>query len=1198
MSQFGVVLRFELAFRRNSIPLWIFAGLCFLVAFLSITIDQGMTPFGGRGAIAINAPVVVTEMMLVYCVLLGFPIVTGFVATAVIRDQELGMQSLFMATPLRKIPYLAGRFSGSFLATSLAVAMLAAGTAFGSLMPWLDHERLVPFSLAPYGYALGVLVVPNLFFLGSVTFAVATLTGRQIYAYVALLGLLVVYSVSSAFIDDLDHDFIAAVIDPFAMRTYGFAIRYWTTAEMNSVAAPWTPELAINRLLWVGVSVAALLITAVRAPWALSSRERRTKIDPPGTSESTTPVASPLPSSTALTGLRHAREAFLAQTRFEIRGLLRSIPFVVIALFCIGNVLAASFGFIEQLGTETLPVTHLMVDVIAGATALFVLIVLVFYAGELVHQERKHRVDELFDALPVPSWIPLATKLIAMLLGIFVLFLASATTVMIFQVAKGYTAIEGGLYLRDILLVQMPQWFMLAVAALAAQVVINHKFLGYGAMALLFAMQSALPALDFEHNIYNYAGLPIVTYSDMNGYGPYSAPRAAFSVYWLLAAFVLVLLAEVFWVRGKDTPFRRRLTEVRRRMQRGRGVAMTVLVVAWLGAGGWILYNTLVLNTYRPSDELEDRQALYENEYKRYEGLPQPRIVAVDLDAALYPYDRKLEVRGTLRAVNETGQALRELHVCGSDPDVKIAALDIPGATLRHDGGDVPYRIYDLAEPLLPAQALEIEFDFRKSFSGFPNEVTDTSIVANGTFIHSGVWLPHFGYDRNAELTEPNKRRDRGLPKRERMAKIDDTSAHGNTMLAQDSDWIEFDATVSTAADQIAIAPGYLTREWREGERRFFRYEMDRPMLNFWAILSARYEVSRDTWVPRDGGDPVAVEIFFHPAHAFNVEKMKTATKASLDRFTRVFSPYQHRQVRIIEFPKYASFAQSFPNTIPYSENLGFIANPNLDDDEIDYVVYVTAHEVAHQWWAHQAIGANVQGATLLSESLAQYSALCVMEDMYGEDALPRFLRHELNRYLGRRSAEDIEEKTLLLVENQQYIHYNKGSLVFYALKEYIGEEPLNEALRTFLSEVAFQEPPFTVSTDLYVHLQKATPARLQYLLEDMFEKITLYDNRALSAKARHRDDGKFELSLEVQVKKAYADGKGVETETPVAGEWIEVGAYVDERPIYLELHRFDGNATVELVLDEAPTKAGIDPRNLLIDRGPDDNRKAVELVD
>src|SRR5690606_37817488 len=184
-------------------------------------------------------------------------------------------------------------------------------------------------------------------------------------------------------------------------------------------------------------------------------------------------------------------------------------------------------------------------------------------------------------------------------------------------------------------------------------------------------------------------------------------------------------------------------------------------------------------------------------------------------------------------------------------------------------------------------------------------------------------------------------------------------------------------------------------------------------------------------------------------------------------------------EVRILEFPQYAGFAQSFPNTIPYSESIGFIADASAEED-IDYVFYVTCHEVALQWWAHQVIGATVQGATLMSESLSQYSALMVMRAWHqarGEPhKMPKFLRYEMRNYLGARSSETIEEMPLLLVENQQYIHYNKASVVLYALAEYIGEDRVNQALRDYIAEVGFQRPPFTVSYDLYEHLKKVTP--------------------------------------------------------------------------------------------------------------------------
>ena len=280
---------------------------------------------------------------------------------------------------------------------------------------------------------------------------------------------------------------------------------------------------------------------------------------------------------------------------------------------------------------------------------------------------------------------------------------------------------------------------------------------------------------------------------------------------------------------------------------------------------------------------------------------------------------------------------------------------------------------------------------------------------------------------------------------------------------------------------------------------------------------------------------------------------MIAATKAGLDYFTANFGPYQYRQFRIVEFPRYATFAQSFPNTVPYSEGIGFIARVrDGDPKDIDYPYYVTAHELAHQWWGHQVPGANVQGDTMLVETLAQYSALMVMKRRYGEAKMQRFLRYELDRYLIGRSTEQKRELPLARVENQDYIHYRKGSLVMYALADYIGEDNLNRAIRAYRDRFAFAGPPYSTTKDLLAEIRKVTPPRLAYLIDDFFETITLYDNRAVSAKARKLPDGRYEVTLDVLSRKLRADELGKESEVPLH-EYVDIGV-LDERqaPLYL----------------------------------------------
>jgi aminopeptidase N len=259
---------------------------------------------------------------------------------------------------------------------------------------------------------------------------------------------------------------------------------------------------------------------------------------------------------------------------------------------------------------------------------------------------------------------------------------------------------------------------------------------------------------------------------------------------------------------------------------------------------------------------------------------------------------------------------------------------------------------------------------------------------------------------------------------------------------------------------------------------------------------------------------------------------------------------------------------------------------------------------MGHQWWAHQVVGANMQGATLLSESLAQYSALMVMEKEYGRDMMRKFLRYEMDEYLRSRGRERLKERPLLTVEMEQgYIHYRKASVALYYLKEMIGEDNVNAALRKLVRQYAYNAPPYPTSWALVDALSEQTPPQYQYLLKDLFEDITLFSNRTLDATARQRPDGKYDVIIETETHKFKADAKGHETEVPL-NDWIDIGAFAKPekgrrygRTLYRDrVHIAQTHSTYTFTVSELPDQAGVDPFLLLIDRMPEDNVKKVTL--
>jgi len=405
------------------------------------------------------------------------------------------------------------------------------------------------------------------------------------------------------------------------------------------------------------------------------------------------------------------------------------------------------------------------------------------------------------------------------------------------------------------------------------------------------------------------------------------------------------------------------------------------------------------------------------------------------------------------------------------------------------------------------------------------------------------------------------------------------------------SDFINVETIISTSSDQIAIAPGSLIKKWTKKGRNYYHYKVDHPSLNFYSFISAKYEIATRKW------NDVDIEVYYDKKHSVNVEMMIDAVERSLKYYTKNFGPYYHKQCRIIEFPRYASFAQAFPGTMPYSESMGFVVNLE-DENENNVIDAVIAHEMAHQWWAHQVIGANMQGGTMMSESFAEYSSLMTMKSIAKTPMKMReFLKYDHNRYLRGRSSETDKELPLYKVENQMHIHYGKGSVILYALQDYIGEDSVNLAMRDFLDEFKYKKPPYPTSLDFLKHLEPRVPDSLKYLIDDWFKKITLYDNRLKEATYKKLDDGKYQVSMNIESYKMYADTIGNETKIPV-NDWVDIGVFSDddeEKLLYekrVKINKSEMSFSFEV--DSLPAKAAIDPRRLLIDRVYDDNIKSV----
>ncbi|MEO8779583.1 MAG: M1 family aminopeptidase [Rhodanobacter sp.] len=1195
---FGGILRFELRQQLKTPLFWLIAIALAALAFAAASSDS-IQIGGGIGNIHRNAPYVVISMLGFFSVL-GLFLITIFVAGAALRDFQSGTAELVFSTPMSRRAYLGGRFAAGWIISVLVLVAVAIGMWIGSLMPWLDAARLGPTPWAAYGWALGVLVLPNLFFLSALLFLLATLTRSMLGTYIGVIAFFVLWQISMLVLghSNISHQTAGALMDPFGLGALDLVTRYWTPSDSNT-RIPQLPGVMLgNRLLWLAIGAALLGATfALFKPerealrW-FRRRKRGVELAAP---TSTSPIVLPL--VILRTGCAARCTQFLGLAWFDMRSVLRGAPFLVMLLFGLMN-LGGNLAFIGQIyGTDVYPVTHLMAQAMSQSFIFLLLIVVGFYAGELVWREREGRVSAVIDAFPTPDWIPLLSKVLALAAVIIAFLVAGSVFCMGSQLLHGYTHLQPFLYLQYIGL-NLLSFMLLAILAVVLQVWCNNKFLGYGMLVAFLISEIVLSQFHLVDDLYRYGSAPATPYSDMNGFGTFWIGNLWFRAYWGCFAIALLVVAALYWVRGNTGGWRARSRLARQRFRAPAGMVLALALAGFVAIGVFAFHNTHGLYRFQTHDQQQQLAAKYEKDYRKYMGLAQPRITEVNVDVAMYPHRRAADIIGHYTLVNKHAKPINELLVqlpTLQTREFKIA-LDFPAHTVALADQRQGFYLYKLATPLAPGASMPFTFTYHVAYPGFANEPAGEHLVHDGTFFNNSIF-PHFCYDESLQLSDNNDRRKHGLGPAARLPQRDDVAGHANNLISCDADWVHFEATLSTSADQIALAPGYLQKEWSEGDRRHFHYVQDTPILDFFSFQSARYQVARDHW------QGVALEVYYDAHHPKNVDRILAAMKHALDYYTTHFGPYQFRQLRILEFPDYAAFAQSFANTVPFSES--FVLQNLRKPSDIDYLTYVTAHETAHQWWAHQAIGASVQGVTMLDESLAQYSALMVMKHLYGPTRMRKFLKYELDRYLSGRGGEKIAEEPLALVQpDQQYIHYRKGSVIFYALQDYIGEDKVDAALRTWLDKVRFQQPPYTDTRDLIADLRAVAGPQYQNLITDFFDKITLFDDRMVSASAKKLPDGKYEVTMQVHAAKYYADGSGKDTRSKVDIP-IEIGVFKkakdgdeqDETPLYLQKYPVkDGDSIITVVVDGKPYQAGIDPFNELIDRVSGDNRAQITM--
>lgn len=1228
---FFKLLPFELNLQLRQLGFWVTVSILFLATFalMSLNIDSGGSRVQVNGALALATSIAgLSELSIFFGAI--------YVVSGVMRDTVSKFLEVIHSTPVPSPALILARFTGAYLATFISLLAMVLGVFAAQFMPWIDAETLGPVNALYFLQPILLFVAINALLVTAIFCTVAMVTRNRTLVYVSSVALFILYTMATSFVSDDRPELLVALLDPFGTTAIGLETAFWSPSEQNTQLVPVTGYVGINRLFWGAIALGLFAICFLRFERGMG-RFRKTKRGASALVADTQEEISlhKLVKPLSNNGLR----TVLMRTRFEYMGTVRSVAFMILAGIMV--FLAIFTILVRNLVTPdpSLPTNSLMATLVFAGYFLPLLFTSIFFSGEIVWRDRLAKFTELLDATRAPNWAIMAGKWLAMIGVIFTVITVGVFLGMAAQLSLGDVDLNLRTHFMNAYLAFAPRIILFCTLIMFIQNFMPNRIIGMIVGGVVVAaILFGLPFLPFYHPLMGFGSVPTGGFSEMNGFGDMTSFKW-YLIYWLGLTGLFAVASIWLWRRGVQVSLFSRLKGLKSQITLGTSALGALSALAFFGAGATI-YTSLEDNNFQTRTERNDERALLEAELGDELLKALPKIRDVSIDVQFYPARRAVTASGTYLIENTTGEPLSQLYISGPIGSAKnVTRLDVKGAVWSHETESEKrqskngIRLYTFASPLPAGASTRLDFDITQPT---PTLGAGEIVRNNGTFVNNLQISPRLGVP-DFRLRNPDTRRKKDLPKFEEAPKRTDPRARNDNFFSPDADYVNFKATVCTAEGQIPIAPGRAVKIYDQDGRACRDYVPNEPIAFFFAFVSADYETVEESWTSPEG-DTVDLAIYYDKQHDYNIALMVRAMKDSLDTYTEIFGPYQYDTLRIMEFP-YGSFAQSFAGTIPFSENIGFVIDPGKPDDNtaVDLATYVTMHEIGHQWFGHQIIPANVKGFNVLSEGLTENAAMTAYEKTYGWQKARRVLEQRtIQAYLTGRTRDASSEPPLATAGGgQQYIIYSKASWVFWGLKQYIGEDEMQGAIRGFLGEYGRTGAPYPTTLELVDYLRDAAGPEYQQLITDYFDRLTFWDMKFVTEDTRitDNDDGTFKAAFTLELDKRTASqdtGREVSVleadyEKPTAeditkaieagleeseakgklirdaealNEWIEIGFY-DKDPgetfgdewIKLErVHITEAKTELSFNIDTKPSYIVLDPRRLLIERNVDDN--------
>lgn len=426
-----------------------------------------------------------------------------------------------------------------------------------------------------------------------------------------------------------------------------------------------------------------------------------------------------------------------------------------------------------------------------------------------------------------------------------------------------------------------------------------------------------------------------------------------------------------------------------------------------------------------------------------------------------------------LHFVNDTGSEITDLYLrlYPNDDRYGQGGIELENVTVDDQAVEPALSVSDtvaelpLAEPLGDGDTVAVSLDFTTTvvqgidfYSTFLSAAPELGTVS---FAH---WYPIVaGYHAESGWV------------------LDPVSMNGDLVYSSTA---LYDVTLTAPQDVSVVTTGSLVEESSAGDAVERTY-VSGPAREFTVIVDDDF-ASMEQEV-----DGTTISVWYNPGREAGAEAILTYATQSLATFNELFGPYPFDSLDLVETQMLG------PSGIEYSQLIGLdttLFDPPGTLDQQGFppgiVEYITAHEVAHQWW-YGLVGSNNYAHAFLDEGLAEASTIMYFEHQYGEEMadLQTFLNHEVNYAYQIVLGGDhvINQPTDAFPDPNAYfiLVYSKAALAFLDIREEIGADVFADALAAYADDLRFgvAEPE-----DLLSAFEEASGQNLEDLWNRWFE--------------------------------------------------------------------------------------------------------------